>query len=136
MAKNKKEKDNIIGKKLRQLRNMRGISQSILATESGITFQQIQKYEKGVNRISAGRLHDFAKILNVDVDIFYNEVDEEIPQTKKYSLGEKDSDKFLSQDIFDSKESTTLIREYYKIKDNSKRKSIIDFIKAMGDGEK
>lgn len=136
MVKNKKEKDNIIGKKLRQLRNMRGISQSILATESGVTFQQIQKYEKGVNRISAGRLHDFSKILNVDVNTFYNEVDEELPSAKKYSLGEKDSDKFVSESVMDSRETINLIREYYKIKDPSKRKSIIDFIKAMGDGEK
>lgn len=141
MVKLSTEKDNIIGRKLRQLRNLKGVSQSVLANEIGITFQQVQKYEKGVNRISAARLHDFARILGVDVDVFYSEVDiseallNDKHKNKKNSLAEKDSSEYIKPDIMDSKETANLLREFYKIKDQGKRKHILDFIKAMNRGE-
>ncbi len=148
MIKLKKEKDTVIGSKLRQLRNIKGISQSVLASEAGITFQQVQKYEKGVNRISAGRLHDFANILGVDVNIFYSEIDNKSEKNsmeaplKKFSLAEDENNfegqKNLSemQNFINSKETTALLREFYKIKDADKRKHIIDFIRAMNKSEK
>jgi transcriptional regulator with XRE-family HTH domain len=120
-----------IGKKLRQLRNMKGFSQSTLAQESGITFQQVQKYEKGVNRISAARLYDFAKILGTDVVYFFKDLEEGRSAGKKYSFAENNSDAFIKQDVFESKETLILIREFYKIKDPAKRKHVLEIIKAM-----
>src|SRR6476646_8065332 len=60
-----------IGKKIRMLRLERGLSQSALAEGIGLTFQQVQKYEKGTNRVSAGRLQRIAEILNTPVMFFY-----------------------------------------------------------------
>lgn len=128
-----KEKDVMIGKKLRQIRNMMGISQSSLANEVGVTFQQVQKYEKGVNRISSGRLHDFAQILNINVQDFYDEIDSEF-SGKVSSFAEKDNSEFIKKDVFSSKETVNLVREYYKIKDTAKRKNILEIIKAMSEG--
>jgi transcriptional regulator with XRE-family HTH domain len=124
-----------IGKKLRQLRNIKGLSQDALAKESGITFQQVQKYEKGVNRISAARLYDFAKTLGTDVVFFFRDLDNAPRKTgeKKYTFAENDAEAFLRPDIFESKETVILIREYYKIKDQSKRKHILEIIKAMSE---
>ena len=61
-----------IGRKIRALRLERGLSQSGLADGIGLTFQQVQKYEKGTNRVSAGRLHRIADILNAPVMFFYD----------------------------------------------------------------
>lgn len=124
-----------IGKKLRMLRNMKGISQSTLAGEAGITFQQVQKYEKGVNRIAAARLYDFACILGIDASYFFKDLDAGKASGKKYSFAEPDSTFAKQQDLLESKESLTLVREFYKIKDAAKRKHIIEIIKAMS-GEK
>ncbi len=126
--------DKHLGSKLRTLRNIKGLSQSALAQESGITFQQVQKYEKGVNRISAARLADFARILGTDIDYFYKDY-KETKATKKYSFGENESEAFLKQNLFESKETINLVREYYKIKDATKRRHIVEIIKAMSGGK-
>ena len=60
-----------IGRKIRALRLQRGLSQTSLADGIGLTFQQVQKYEKGTNRISAGRLQKMAELLNVPITFFY-----------------------------------------------------------------
>src|SRR3954468_2296404 len=60
-----------IGRKIRALRLERGLSQSNLADGIGLTFQQVQKYEKGTNRVSAGRLHKISELLNIPVMFFY-----------------------------------------------------------------
>ncbi len=71
------DEDVIIGKRLKQMRCLRGWSQEQLAEFSGITFQQIQKYERGTNRISASRLLQFSKALNVDIQSFYGSLVDE-----------------------------------------------------------
>ncbi len=126
-----------IGKKLRTLRNMKGVSQNTLAQEAGITFQQVQKYEKGVNRISAARLFDFAKILNTDVLYFFKDLEGKSSGEKKYSFAENSENAgYGKQDIMESKETISLIREYYKIKEPAKRKHVLEIIKAMNAGER
>jgi transcriptional regulator with XRE-family HTH domain len=64
-----------IGRKIRALRLQRGLSQSGLADRIGLTFQQVQKYEKGANRVSAGRLQQIAEMLEVPVMFFYGAAD-------------------------------------------------------------
>jgi len=120
--------DITIGKKLRQLRNIKGISQNALASDAGITFQQVQKYEKGINRISAARIFDFAKILGVDVTYFFKDLE---PSDRKYSFSENDSSAFEKENLFETKETAILLREYYKIKTPAARKHILEIIKAM-----
>lgn len=67
--------DRHIGAKVKAFRHLKGISQEVLGARLGITFQQVQKYERGVNRISAGRLYDIAGVLGVAVTAFYEGLD-------------------------------------------------------------
>jgi len=120
----------IIGGKLRTLRMALGVSQTELAEKTGVSFQQVQKYEKGINRISADRLFDFAKILGVEVEEFFKGI-EEGKKTKKLRLAESEQKNSLKPDIMTSKESIALLREYYKIKDIDTRKKVLDIIKKM-----
>lgn len=85
--------DGVIGQKIRIRRIEMGISQAELGKPLGVSFQQIQKYEKGVNRVSAGRLHHIAKLLDVTTDYFYdnltrneNEVQSLLFTDPKFSL--------------------------------------------------
>jgi transcriptional regulator with XRE-family HTH domain len=64
-------KDAVIGRKLREIRHWRSLSQKELAAKVNVTFQQLQKYELGTNRISAGRLYDLSQILDVDIKDFF-----------------------------------------------------------------
>ena len=69
-----------VGEKLRSFRRMRRLSQTQMAETVGLTFQQIQKYEKGVNRISASKLFEFAKVLDIPVQSFFSDFSQEEPE--------------------------------------------------------
>jgi transcriptional regulator with XRE-family HTH domain len=69
-----------VGSKLRAFRTQRDLSQTSLGKRVGLTFQQIQKYEKGTNRIGASRLHEFALVLNVPVEAFFTGLQEGDPR--------------------------------------------------------
>jgi len=73
MTENIRPVDRSVGRRVRMVRVSRGLSQSALASQLGLTFQQLQKYEKGTNRISASRLHDIARILGVEVASFFED---------------------------------------------------------------
>ena len=76
-----------IGRKIRALRLQRGMSQSALAEKIGLTFQQVQKYEKGTNRVSAGRLQQIADVLGVDVTFFFSGVGTRTKKTDVQNTG-------------------------------------------------
>ncbi len=69
------EADRIVGLRITTLRKARGLSQTALGTAVGVTFQQVQKYEKGLNRVGAGRLSEIAHLLEVPVSAFFEEAD-------------------------------------------------------------
>ena len=74
--------DNYVGGRIRERRVELGLSQSSVADQLDLTFQQIQKYERGYNRVSASRLYDLSKILNVDIEYFFEGFrDDDIPET-------------------------------------------------------
>ena len=73
MTKNIRPVDRSVGRRVRMVRVSRGMSQTALASQLGLTFQQLQKYEKGTNRISASKLHDIARILGVEVATFFED---------------------------------------------------------------
>src|ERR1022692_78705 len=73
MTENIRPVDRSVGRRVRIMRVSRGLSQTALASELGLTFQQLQKYEKGTNRVSASRLHDIARILGVEVASFFED---------------------------------------------------------------
>lgn len=122
-----------VGQRLRVRRSLLGLSQEKLAEAIGLTFQQVQKYEKGMNRISAGRLFQFSKILDVPVSYFYENISEKTGKTANYSLSDNEQDAFITEDLLKNKEILDLIRLYYSIPDQNMRKDIFRFIKSMAE---
>lgn len=123
--------DEYVGARLRQRRTLLGYSQEKLAEAVGITFQQIQKYENGANRVSAGRLFEFSKILQVPVNFFFESMDQQ-KEGLVPGLAENDQAGFESQeDLIQKKETIDLIRTYYQIKNEDQRKDLLKMIKTM-----
>ena len=124
-----------VGQRLRVRRSLLGLSQEKLADAIGLTFQQVQKYEKGMNRISAGRLFQFSKILDVPVSYFYENIiaEKSAGKTSASGLSDNDQEGFLSEDLLKNKETLDLIRLYYSIPDMNMRKDIFRFIKSMAE---
>ena len=123
-----------VGQRLRVRRSLLGLSQEKLGEAIGLTFQQIQKYEKGMNRISAGRLFQFSKILDVPVSFFYENLNADVEKLmKSYGFSDNEQDEFVSENLMQSKETLELLRIYYSISDAGKRKDIVKFIKSMAD---
>ncbi|MFK5998248.1 MAG: helix-turn-helix transcriptional regulator [Rhodobacterales bacterium] len=109
--------DEYVGKRVRQRRWMVGYSQQQLGEAVGIKFQQIQKYETGMNRISASRLWDIADALGVPVTFFfegYDGITLEVDATKVKAAGQGD--------LLADKEALELVRSYYAIPENQRRK--------------
>lgn len=110
--------DVYVGKKIRYRRWMVGMTQQQLAEAVGIKFQQIQKYETGMNRVSASRLWDISKALDVPVHFFFagfeeDELEAEAPETERSEL---------EGDLLADKEALELVRSYYAIPENQRRK--------------
>ncbi len=121
-----------VGQRLRVRRSLLGMSQEKLAEAIGLTFQQVQKYERGINRISAGRLFQFSRILDVPIGYFYDKIGDE-PSTAAYGgLADNKQEAFGGEDdVMQSRETIDLVRAYYSIDDPAKRKEILRFVKAM-----
>ncbi|PLS23534.1 helix-turn-helix domain-containing protein [Neptunicoccus cionae] len=108
-----------VGKRVRHRRWMLGVTQQQLGNKVGIKFQQIQKYETGMNRISASRLWDIAEALEVPVSFFFEGFDkpEEILEAEMQASGDAQQGDLLSD-----KEALELVRSYYAIPENQRRK--------------
>ena len=121
-----------VGKRLRLRRTIVGISQEKLAETLGITFQQVQKYEKGINRIGSSRLFAIAKTLNVPVNFFFDEYNESANSNSKYALAE-DTSAFEHEENSRNRETMTLVKAYYQIQDPKVRKKALELIKSLAD---
>ncbi len=119
--------DIVIGKKIRFRRNLLGITQEALARELGISFQQVQKYESGQNKIYASRLYHIAKILKTSVSFFF----EDEKDVKKPGLSDNEQDGFFHDDLMDKSETAALLRAYYQIDDKRKRKTAVEMMKGL-----
>jgi transcriptional regulator with XRE-family HTH domain len=127
MAKEPKSADFYAGSKLRFQRQMRKMSQSDLANAIGVTFQQIQKYEKGINRIGAGKLQTLAAVLGIPVSFFFKNGDDlPIAPNQKAEPSDAGISGFLL-----TKEGFTLNRHFAAIKDAQARKAIIELVRAL-----
>jgi transcriptional regulator with XRE-family HTH domain len=117
-----------VGNRVRIRRMLIGMSQERLGGMLGLTFQQVQKYEKGVNRIGAGRLFEVARILNVPVDFFYEGVNDA-------AQGANEIDGAPVMDFVSSGEGLQLSLAFMKIKDAKVRKRVLDLVKSLADEE-
>ncbi|MDX9689592.1 MAG: XRE family transcriptional regulator [Proteobacteria bacterium] len=128
-----------VGARLRLRRNLLGLSQEQLGKACGLTFQQIQKYERGTNRMGASRLFQFSKLLDVPVSYFFDDVRGE--RTAVYpslGFGEKEQNALEGMHITDDeilyrKETLELIRAYYSISDPKTRRKVYELIKSMSE---
>ncbi|WP_296420956.1 helix-turn-helix domain-containing protein [Pseudooctadecabacter sp.] len=112
-----------VGKRIRQRRWVSGTTQQQLADQVGIKFQQIQKYETGMNRVSASRLWDIAHALNVDVSFFFEGLaDDEMPADLSG----------MPSDILSDKEALELLRSYYAIPENQRRR-LFDLARVLSE---
>ena len=120
-----------VGKKLRFRRNMLGISQKDLGNSLGISFQQIQKYELGVNRVSASRIFDFAKYLIVPVSYFFEGLELKPNNYNFHGLPEENT--LFEDGKMASRETIEMMRAYYKIYDPNIRNKVLLLIKSLAD---
>lgn len=108
---------------------MVGMSQERLGELLGLTFQQVQKYEKGVNRIGAGRLFEIARILGVPISYFYESVADQIQAQPGFA--ERDSQPVL--EFVSSGDGLQLSLAFMRIKDPKVRKRVLDLVKSLAD---
>jgi transcriptional regulator with XRE-family HTH domain len=123
-----------VGARLRLRRNLLGMSQEQLGKASGLTFQQIQKYERGANRMGASRLFQLAKLLDVPVSYFFEELAIVSKNPSQLSDGGQASLEGVpggDQQILRRRETLELIRAYYRITDPKQRRKVYDLIKSM-----
>jgi transcriptional regulator with XRE-family HTH domain len=121
-----------VGNRLRLRRMMIGMSQERLGELLGLTFQQVQKYEKGVNRIGAGRLFEIARILGVPIFYFYESVSEQLANAPGFT--ETESPPVL--EFVSSGEGLQLSLAYMRIKDPKVRKRVLDLVKSLSEDVK
>lgn len=122
-----------VGNRLRVRRSLLGLSQEKLAEAIGLTFQQVQKYERGMNRISAGKLYEFARILSVPVSYFFDQLPAGEGAGAITGFSDNPQQEFVGPDVMQNKETLELIRAYYAVHDHETRKNILKFIKSMGE---
>lgn len=114
-----------VGKRIRQRRWLTGMTQQKLAELVGIKFQQIQKYETGANRVSASRLWDIADALDVQVSFFFEGLQVDLPE------GEENGDA-VPVDLMGDKEAMDLVRSYYAIPENQRRR-LFELARVLSD---
>lgn len=114
-----------VGKRIRHRRWMVGMTQQQLAEKVGIKFQQIQKYETGMNRVSASRLWDIAEAVDVPVSFFFEGLDE-----SPAAAGSASSS--IPGDIMADKEALELVRSYYSIPENQRRR-LFELARVLSD---
>ncbi len=125
-----------VGARLRQRRTLLGMNQTVLGDAIGLTFQQLQKYENGANRISASRLFDLSRVLDVPIQFFFDDMPTAVvaisPANKKRGKAKKLPS--YEPDPMHKRETLELVRAYYKITDPQVRKRLYEMVKAIGAG--
>jgi transcriptional regulator with XRE-family HTH domain len=129
-----------VGTRIRLRRTLMGMSQERLGEALGLTFQQVQKYERGVNRVGASRLFDLSRVLDVPISFFFDDMPEPLAHTYtapatalsgRRSVGFADAQEAFADDTFNRRETLELVRAYYRIPDAAVRKKMFELIKSM-----
>lgn len=123
-----------VGGRLRERRILLGMSQTKLGESLGLSFQQIQKYERGIDRISVGRLVHLAQVLGVPITFFFEDLDDfeppaDMPMPSWGKRGSKTKTKV--EDPMSKRETLELVRAYYEIEDPQLRKNVFALIRSI-----
>lgn len=124
-----------VGSRVKLRRGLMNMSQSSLAEMLGITFQQVQKYERGANRVSASRLFHLGQILDVPVEFFFDGFNA-IKPGQAYGFAESKQEDFTwleneGGDLMERKETLELVRTYYQVQDEAVRKNFVKMLKSL-----
>ena len=117
-----------VGARLRLRRKMLGLSQEKLGEAIGLTFQQVQKYERGANRIGASRLHELSRVLDVPVSFFFDDTD---PVRAPATGGFAEPAAEALSDPLRKPETIDLVRAYFAIEDAAVRRRLLNLAKAL-----
>jgi len=124
-----------VGSRMRMRRIMLGMSQQKLGEALGLTFQQVQKYERGTNRVGASRLWDLSNVLDVPITFFFEDMPNDVagnsPRLRAGLSEEPVPEVDFEPDPMAKRETLELARAYYKIKDPMVRKRVFDLVKAQ-----
>ncbi len=121
-----------VGARLRQRRTLLGMSQTTLGDAIGVSFQQMQRYERGANRIGASRLFDLAWVLDVPVEYFFDDMPAAVAASSPTLRGGKaEQPPIYDLDPMAKRETLELVRAYYKITDPELRKRLRELTKAL-----
>jgi len=128
-----------VGARIRLRRTLLAMSQERLGNALGLTFQQIHKYERGVNRVGASRLFDLSRVLDVPISFFFDDMPETAagPNSAagRRSVGFSDAQDPFGHDTMSRPETVELVRAYYRIAEPTLRKKVFEVIKSMGPAE-
>lgn len=122
-----------VGSRVRFRRMLLGMSQEKLGERLGLTFQQVQKYEKGINRIGASRLFDLAQVLGVSVQFFYEEAPSPAPDARQLApdgFAEKPNEHSIVE-FLRSRDGLELNRAFVRISDIKARRAIVDLVRTL-----
>ncbi len=125
-----------VGGRVRLRRTLMGLSQEKLGEAIGLTFQQVQKYERGANRIGASRLFDLSRVLDVPVSFFYDDMaegtkDNSPVAVRRGSAGLAEEPAVFERDPLTRRETLELVRAYYSIVDPQVRRRVYELAKAL-----
>ena len=126
-----------VGSRVRLRRTLLGLSQEKLGEALGLTFQQVQKYERGANRIGASRLFDLSRVLDVPISFFYDDMSSNTSAKSPrniVSLADQAVEPF-EPDPLAKRETLELVRAYYRIKEPAVRKRILGLTKALANAD-
>ncbi|MGE4527618.1 MAG: helix-turn-helix domain-containing protein [Rhodospirillaceae bacterium] len=121
-----------VGSRIRLRRTLLGMSQERLGDALGLTFQQVQKYERGTNRVGASRLWDLSRVLDVPISFFYEDMSEGVAdKSPRLISGLDEEPETIEADPLTKRETLELVRAYYRIVDPTVRKRVFDLAKAL-----
>lgn len=126
-----------VGSRVRLRRIMLGLSQEKLAEGLRLTFQQVQKYERGANRIGASRLFELAGLLDVPIGFFFDALPEDLSgreigvEANLPEAGGSPQSGYDESEMLQRRETLEMIRYYYRITDPTVRKRVLDLIKSL-----
>ncbi len=123
-----------VGGRARMRRTLLGMTQTDLGDAIGLTFQQVQKYERGANRISASRLCELSRVLDVSIEYFFEDMPPEVAAGSLATKWRGKAKKLpsIEPDPMVKRETLEFVRAYYKIKDADVRQQVSQLIKALG----
>lgn len=121
-----------VGGRVRLRRTLLGMSQEKLAQALGLTFQQIQKYERGANRIGSSRLFKLSQILDVPVSFFFDDMTADTATSGGATAPANAPEDASGPDALTKRETLELVRAYYRIPDERLRRKVFELVKAAG----